>query len=263
MPDTEAPTMEEVIRKPAQCLTCGRAFEAALYPHPFKPGRYFFEQRHCGPCVQSEQDRLARDAEARRAEQAQRDAQAAWERICPPEFRTQEEGGPTDVERLRSVLPQMEAVLSHPYGPNGLILRGDTGAGKTRAMFRLLRVYFDRVAPRPRIMALTAGQFDRQARDAAGTFTLTPWFDRLASADVVFIDDLGKGRWTPATSGQFWDLVDSRTRHGRPMFITTNFSGGHLVKVLGLDDDTAEPLLRRLREYCRVVVCTKSPTADR
>jgi len=124
-------------------------------------------------------------------------------------------------------------------------------------MYRLFRAYFDK-SPRPRLIAITSGQFDRQARDAAGTFTLSQWFDRLAKADALFIDDIGKGKWTPATSSQFWELVDDRTRNRKPIFLTTNLNGETLVASLGLDRDIAEPLLRRIRESCDVVVLNKN-----
>ena len=214
-------------------------------------------QKHCGQCTEAENARRQREAVEARRERSERDLEEAWARLCPLEFRSTLEGGPTSIARLESDQPSLPELLRHPLGPEGLILRGGTGAGKTRCMYRLLRSYHV-LTPRPRIVAMTAGQFDREARDAAGTFTLSAWFDRLARADVVFIDDIGKGRWTPATSGQFWELVDDRTRNGRPLFLTTNTSGETLVQSLGLDRDIAEPLLRRLREHCRVIVCRRA-----
>lgn len=167
-------------------------------------------------------------------------------------YRNRLEGGPTDQARVEA-LPSWPEISAHQLGPIGLILRGPTGAGKTRSMFRLLRRYHVSI-PRPRIIAMTAGEFDRGARDAAGDFTLSKWFDRLARADVLFLDDVGKGKWTAATAGQFWELVDARTKDGRPIFMTTNLSGRTLVDHLGLGPDIGEPLLRRLRESCKVIV---------
>ena len=250
METTETP----IEREPAHCRTCGKPFLSAVCRNPLNPSKVLARQLHCDPCVAAEQERIATTAAALRAEAAERDLQAAWERDCPMEFRAKLEGGPTDLERLARELPQLPEILAHPLGAQGLILRGKTGAGKTRAMYRLLRSYFVGT-PRPRILALTAGEFDRQARDAAGNFTLSTWFRRLAEADALFVDDVGKGKWTPATSGQFWEVIDDRTRNGRPVFLTTNFSGDRLVQVLGLDGDTAEPLLRRLREHCKGIVC--------
>jgi len=245
-------TEDLIERQDATCHTCAKPFLSAVCRSPFSGG-VLARQLHCDPCVEAEQVRVAATRASRRAEQAQGALEAAWAAICPESFRTRLEGGPHDAERFAREQPSLAEVLHHPLGTQGLILRGGTGAGKTRAMFRLLRGYFLQT-PRPKIVALTAGQFDREARDAAGKFVLTDWFDRLAGADVLFIDDLGKGRWTPATAGQFWEIVDDRTKRQRPVFLTTNLNGDTLVQSIWLEKDIAEPLLRRLRESCKVIV---------
>lgn len=243
-------TTETLIeREAAHCRTCGQQFSAAIFRHPLNASRLLSRQLHCEPCIEVEKQRMATAEATRRTERAEGEMQAAWERICPDEFRNRFEGGKTDEVRLEREQPLLRDILAHPLGSRGLILRGPTGAAKTRCMFRLVRRYFCG-SPRPRIIAMSAGRFDREARDAAGTFTLTKWFEKLAHADVFFLDDLGKGRWTEATSGQFWELVDDRTKHGRPIFLTTNLTGETLVETLGLQRDIAEPLMRRLRENC-------------
>ncbi len=246
---TETP----IEREPAHCRTCGKPFLSAVCRHPLDASKVLARQLHCDPCVEAEKDRQAKAAEARRIEHEEAQLRAAWDAICPEEFRTRFEGGNTDLERLEREQPMVAKILTHPLGAQGLILRGATGAAKTRCMYRLLRAYF-LTKPRPSIIAMSAGRFDREARDAAGNFTLSKWFKRLASADVLFLDDIGKGKWGPGTAGQLWELIDDRCANGRPVFLTTNFTGDKLVEVLGLDGDTAAPLLRRLREHCQVIV---------
>lgn len=249
----ETATETEIEREPANCRTCGKAFEAFVCRHPFNPSKILARQLHCDLCVENEKRRVADVERARQEEQREQDAREAWEAICPSEFRTRFEGGATDLDRLEREQPALREILSHPHGSKGLILRGTTGAAKTRCMYRLLRSRFI-LHPRPSIVAITSGRFDREARDAAGNFTLSQWFRRMAKADILFIDDLGKGKWGPGTAGQLWEIVDDRCANGLPVFITTNFTGDKLVEVLGLDGDTAAPLLRRLREHCRVIV---------
>jgi len=246
-------TDESIERETATCRTCQTQFEAAILRSPFDRSKIMARQRHCDPCVAAENLRMAQGREETRLLASQARFEAQWAEICPEAFRTLSEGGRTDPIRLDAEQPALREVSNHPFGPHGLILRGDTGGGKTRCMFRLLRRYYEQT-PAPTIMAMSAGQFDREARDAAGTFTLSAWFDRLAGCDALFIDDLGKGRWTPATAGQFWEVVDDRTKHGRPLYLTTNASGETLVKAWGLDRDIAEPLIRRLRENCKGIV---------
>ena len=256
MTSSDAIETEAMPTRPAKCGTCGVVFAAIGLPNPFDPSRVMAWQQHCPKCVDAEKERITTRIAARRAEQDEAEIAEAWAAICPEAYRTKMEGGPTDVARLTREQPAHDEILRHPLGPQGLILKGSTGSGKTRCMFRLMRAYFTR-NPRLSIVAMTAGEFDRQARDAAGNLTLSKWFDRLAGADVLFIDDLGKGKWTAATAGQFWEAVDARTKREKAIFLTTNCSGDTLVESIGLAKDIAEPLLRRLRESCRGMVLGK------
>lgn len=250
--DPEPKTMPRV------CEICDLPFAARYFDNPLN-GKPFLIRDRCDPCdtrIRSERERAEAEEARANEEKARREL---WEGICPWDYRTTDENGPTDQRRLLADQPKLAQILAHPLGSRGLILRGPTGARKTRAMYRLMRVYFD-LPRRPKIIAMTAGEFDRQARDAAGNFTLTEWFRRLASARVLFIDDLGKGSWTKSTAGQFWEVVDDRTRNGRPIFATTNYSGEALTKALNLDGDTAPALLRRLREHCDGIVLLAEET---
>jgi len=247
--------METIEHITAICEDCREAFEAAIARSPFDSSRIIARQRRCEPCVTAFEVRIADEARKACYEAARAQSEAVWEAFCPKLYRLIEEGGLTDSIRLAKDVAKLYEILSHPLGHRGLILRGDTGAGKTRAMYRLLRRYHE-TSPRPSMISMSAGEFDRAARDAAGKFQLTEWFSKIANADVLFIDDLGKGKWTPATAGQFWEVIDARSKEGRPVFVTTNCSGETLVRSIGLDKDVAEPLLRRLRESCKALVLT-------
>lgn len=249
-------TQDEMRKAPATCESCGVGFMAAVVFSPFDGTKELFKQRRCSLCIETHNQNAAAESELHRQSFTNNKTNSVWELICPAEFRLFSEGGNTDLPRLAMDVPKLPTITMHPLGNRGLIIRGGTGAGKTRSMYRLFRVYFDKT-PRPRLIALSSGQFDRQARDAAGTFTLSQWFDRLAKCDALFIDDIGKGKWTPATASQFWELVDERTKNRKPIFLTTNLNGETLVASLGLDRDIAEPLLRRIRESCDVVVLNK------
>lgn len=237
----------------AICEDCGVEFQAAICRSPFDSRRIFVRQRRCEACVTASEVRIADEDQKRRQDAILRESEAIWEIVCPKNYRSVEEGGITDCKKLENDVEPFQAIVSHPLCHRGLILRGGTGTGKTRSMYRLLRKYHDG-KPRPKIVALSAGEFDRQCRDASGHFRLTEWFSNLAQADVLFIDDIGKGKWTAATAGQFWEITDDRTKNCRPIFITTNCSGETLVQSIGLSKDIAEPLLRRLRENCKVIV---------
>ena len=246
--DIDEPTMD---RQAATCACCRQPFEALFMD--FCGHR--IAQRFCEGCIASQRQLSASATSSSSSDAVSRAGKARWDAFCPRTYRTEQEGGETSLARLLERVTLHAEVMGHPYGPQGLILRGPTGSGKTRMMFRLLRSYLD-ANRRMTMRHLSAGEFDRQARDAAGQFRLSEWFDDLAKSDVLFVDDLGKGKWTEATAGQFWELVDSRSKHAKPIFLTTNCSGDTMAKAMRIASDISEPLLRRLRETCKVIVLT-------
>lgn len=173
-----------------------------------------------------------------------------WARICPIEFRLAEEfDGHTDLTILDARSPSWRRILDWPFSERGLLILGPTGTGKTRALWRLLRREWDNGR---KFTMMTAGDFDRACRDAGGNFTLSAWFNRLANVPLLAIDDLGKAAWTEATAAQFHELVDTRTRHGRPLIVTTNETGQLLQE--RMPERFGVSLVRRLRDYCDVLV---------
>jgi DNA replication protein DnaC len=71
---------------------------------------------------------------------------------------------------------------------------------------------------------------------------------RLYSAPVVFLDDVGKCRLTERGEAELFGLVENRTANGKPIIATTNFVGDSLANTMR--GETGQPLVRRLREFC-------------
>lgn len=241
---------DELERTESVCPGCLQKFSAAILRSPFN-GRVLFQARYCDPCIlakRAHEHQREWDAQQAERERARREA---WDALCPVEFRCTTEGGRTQTQRLLGEWPMLQQVIDHDLSTQGLIVRGKSGCGKTRATWRMLRRSFE---SGKRIKAVASGEFDRQARDAGGKFTLTEWVERMIAADVLFIDDLGKAPWTPATVGIWFDILDGRYRHGRPIVITTNLDGASLVKQLRIGPDIGEPMLRRMRETTKQIV---------
>jgi hypothetical protein len=244
-------TIDDTERVPSTCQICHQDFGAAVMRSPFNPGKVLFQAQYCDPCIINRQA-IERDKAWTQAQNERQMARrGAWDALCPMEFRLTGEGGRTDLGRLLSEFPILQQVIEHDLSIQGLIVRGKSGHGKTRAVWRLLRRSFD---ANKRIRAMASGEFDRQARDAGGKFTLTEFVDRLIEADVLFLDDLGKAPWTPATVGIWFDVLDGRYREGRPIVVTTNLDGAALCKQLRIGPDIGEPMLRRMRETTRQIV---------
>jgi len=250
--DTPETPSDDLERIPTVCPTCQKEFGAAVMRSPFDPAKILFSARYCDPCILAKRAADAKREAEEHASQRHSATVERWAALCPREFRTITEGGQTDVERLTREFPKLAQVIAHDLTTGqGLIVRGKSGHGKTRSAWRLLRRAFDAGKT---IRALTSGDFDRQARDAGGTFTLTEWVDRMIRADILFIDDLGKAPWTPATVGIWFDVLDGRYRDGRPIVVTTNLDGAALVAQLRVGPDIGEPMLRRMRETTRGIV---------
>lgn len=240
-----------LIRFAAVCTRCKQPFSGCAVPDPFEPTRLLLTKRVCDPCVntiraaQAEKERAIRDVSSPAAVKA-----AAWALICPKSYRTTNEGGSTDLGRLHAEQPLMslaDGPDAYRFSATGLLFRGDSGTCKSRVMWRVLRRQWDAGMS---VLPFTAGEFEREFRDAAGNHRLMAWFDRVFAADCFFIDDLGKSKWSQNTVETFFDLVEKRTNSDKPCFITTNYARDTLAANMELAKDEAEPLLRRLLENC-------------
>jgi DNA replication protein DnaC len=164
-----------------------------------------------------------------------------WKGICPPLYRD------TDPMRLPEV--PLQTVLAWRYGSQGLLVHGDTGRGKTRAVFQLLRrLHFDEGR---KIIRFGANDFGAECSKRFFDGDGSAWIAGLVKADVLFLDDLGKDRFTDRVESALFGLVEGRMSNLRPIIVTTNFFGDALAsKMTG---DRGQPLVRRLRESCQDV----------
>jgi hypothetical protein len=230
------------------CQDCNEMFEPKVLE---VLGMEVFRQRYCAACVQAQERKLnAHWAAEHTAITGAREA--SWLALCDPEYRTTAEGGTTDPERLRKDCPKLEQITAHSAFGKGLIIQGPTNRCKTRAAWRLMRRIH---AEGGNIRALTGGDFGREFADASGKHFRMEWFQGLVGATVFFLDDLGKSKWTAAVWGEFFEVVEARGRKQRATVITTNDDNATLKgKLTASDPELWEPLLRRLREFGRVVL---------
>jgi DNA replication protein DnaC len=216
------------------CGTCGQQH---TIPTIRLFGGHVVRRALCPACAarQAEEQR----GEADRAERARLDA--AWNSICPPLY----------LKTAPARLPQaaLAEVLGWSLGPRGLLLVGPTGTGKTRAVYLLLRRLLEAGV---RIRAFDCAGFGhecgRRFRDGTGE----DWADALAKADLVFLDDVGKVSFTERYQTELFALVERRAANMLPIIATTNMAGDDLQPRMSAD--RGQPLVRRLREFCHVVV---------
>jgi DNA replication protein DnaC len=227
MVSTETPT----------CYSCGRALPD---PEPvILLGRKFvFGPTVCVACgLKASQER---------------EDQSAWQRLCPELYRV------TDVIRLEAELQQrgydvqwLQEILGWTYGPQGLMVSGPTGVGKSRVMWLLLRRLLD--TERHVGVILNSIRFRTGLQAAARDCATERFVHRLVRAEVLYWDDLGQTHLTGAASEMLLQLLEERTSAGMPILATTQYSGE------GIDEqferkETGQAVRRRLNEFCKVVV---------
>ena len=174
-------------------------------------------------------------------------ARIAFEKVCPRCYRDK-----VETSLLAHSLAQAEAfarIQSWQFGWKGQLIQGATGLGKTRGVWSALRHahYTGRS-----VLAVDGVRFASLAAKAAGDpEEEAKWQKMMISPDILFIDDLGK-RFTASSGPMLFGAIDGRISHRKPLIITTNLDPGQLKGIIS-DPTLAEPLVRRLREFCEVI----------
>ena len=166
-----------------------------------------------------------------------------WERLCPPLY---QRDLPLELERQRWV----SDVLSWQYGPQGLLVVGNTGTGKTWVMWQLLRRLLEEGLS---AVVLNAVTLRSGLVNAAREGDTEIYVRRLAGAEVLYWDDFGQTHLSEAASEMLLHLVEQRTSHERPLLLTSQYSGGALGSQFQRPEMGAA-VRRRINEFCRVVV---------
>lgn len=196
-----------------------------------------------------------------------------WETVCTPVYSLESEGGQTDAKRLakawgeksdtkeRLTAGQIRDLIFTHNGP--ILLGGDPGAMKTRLAWRMVHAVWKKPA---QVHCFTSWSFQAELQDAGGNHQSRAWMKTLTESALVFIDDLGKAEWTANTHGAFFELVEARIAHRRPLLITTNESFSDLKAARtghksAVAQSSGEALLRRFREYAITVVMQKPSKA--
>lgn len=178
-----------------------------------------------------------------------------WGGICPPLFQD------TDEERLRKeTRGKLDAVLKWRFGSTGLLLHGPTRTGKTRTAYAVLKREF---AKDRAIGAMSHAEFTMKVMTMQGAdnqWRLQKWCDVLRRLDILFIDDLGKGKLARADGGGsaaeevLFHVFEERTKAQMPTFWTTEHKSDELRTRLSFE--RCDAFLARLREFSLSVAFT-------
>ena len=225
---------------------------------PARPARIAYLSKMCLTCIDTA---LAEEKAAVEEKKKGGTAKARLEW-----FRVLWNGGEDEPESVyhntdTAKLPNRQAskiVLDwHPAKPKekpSLLLVGDTGAGKTRTVYALLRklllndgirpVFWKCVRLRQELIK-AARSDDGNARDK--------FLRTLYRAPIVVLDDIGQMATTPTTCEAMYEIVEQLTSQGTPIIVTSQFTGTRFVELFTQKPETGRAVLRRLQDFSETV----------
>ena len=221
--------------------TCQKCEKPFFYEPTFFQEREIFPPTVCDSCEQLSRVACEKQMEAER----RRRSLSRWESLCPEEYRG------TDIFRLPK--RYQTGIQRWRFGAKGVAFVGDPGIGKTRAAFSILhREHFVgrkcHAIGATRLSAVAIEKYDDnhqtkgRARDE---------IHQCHAADVLFIDDLGKGKFTDRAEEELYDTLEIRTSKRRPTLWTANSSGDDLLSKFSQERGAA--ILRRLLEFSEIL----------
>lgn len=185
---------------------------------------------------------VARPCECRASRTARRRARGVASTI-PPRYRGVSFDRPpvSDLARAPASAPVVAEVrafvseLDTRLGEGqGLWLMGDVGTGKTALAMLVSKAAVEAgrsvaIYSLPRLLARIRRTYDAEA----GEDSYLEFFNRLASVDLLHVDDLGAEKRSDWVLEQLYAIVDERYQAERSIVVTTNLDQPQLEEQIG------------------------------
>lgn len=233
MVKTPAQLLRNIPAKPRDCRTCGTSF----VPFSVTPVTDALVVV-CPDCAHAD----ALEEQRQIIENCAKGTPHAKPSIVPEQFR----------DTVPNRLPKpstLQKVMAWKYGPRGLMLHGDTGCGKSRCAWMLMKREHD-AGKRVRALNVKAG-FDYGARFSESPESARQWMDAQIAADILLLDDVFKIKLTESFECAIFAIVTMRMEDGKPIVTTTNDTPDSLIARMSVD--RGAPLIRRLRESSTII----------
>lgn len=189
----------------------------------------------CSPCL----EKLENDTEQELEPNIGLKLESDFSQMCPPEMME------TDASRLNQKV--LQRAMGEKLDRKGILLHGQTGTGKTRIMWLLVRELIVARGKSVRVYN-SADLKEKMIESYRNKHSQQEMLSILLSCDILCIDDLGKEKMTDAWKELLFNVIDKRTLYHRPMIITTNYVGKSFSELF-TDKNMADPVIRRLREF--------------
>jgi len=150
--------------------------------------------------------------------------------------------------QVRMVRDFARRIDEHLDAGRGLWIFGDVGTGKTTLAMLVSRHALEAgrsvaIYSLPRLLAELRRTFDEDAQQS-----YTQMLDRLATVDLLHIDDVGAEQTSPWVLEQLYALINARYEDERSVILTTNIEErSELVEQIG------ERTVSRLQEMCELI----------
>lgn len=168
----------------------------------------------------------------------------------------------TNIEMLKQKLvhpERIEQVLNWSitdYSPNGIIIYGESGAGKTRALTMLLKklISQDLVGVVNRsLKVFYAGELERCIMSSFGDIrNYEKLIDTLSNVGLLIIDDFGKEKFTERYEVAIFSIFENRISNLKPTIFTTNFVGKSFQDRFSSTEQFL-PFYRRIKEFNQAI----------
>jgi len=172
------------------------------------------------------------------------------------------------VQRLLKDFPDaLRAFTRCESKRGGIIIYGPTGAGKTFAEGQVLaKIATERGMPYFEALGVTA--LKTLATNAArGNDDAQTSVEALKAADILMIDDLHQAKLSTGFAQTLFDVIENAVSRRKVLILTAQVTGAGLARKWCSDDpnakDTAQAIVRRLRDYCVAVEMPKTGFDER
>ena len=141
-------------------------------------------------------------------------------------------------------------VMAYKFGRKGLVLFGDTGAGKSRSAWYLMaNLHMDGRSTMGIDCQKMANLAQEKFRDGTGH----QWVEQMVMTDVLFIDDLGNESKGERGEGTLFTVIKRRAEAGRPVIVTTQHTNRQ-IHGLARNKKRALAMIRRLSTKCDLII---------
>jgi len=154
-----------------------------------------------------------------------------------------------------AIYPEVfKSMMRYKYTRKGIIAVGDTGAGKSCAVWYLISKLHVRGFT---IMDIDATKLVNMANSKFQDGTGPQWIEQMAMADILFIDDFGNEPVTNRGESTIFTIFKRRDDAGRPIFLTTQKTNEQIWKQ-SRDKDRTLALIRRIEKNCQRIIFADS-----